>query len=101
MPADHFGGEGLNVVDVLTGTGFLKSKGEARRGIQEGGIYVNNRRVTDPAMNVTISDFIEGKFLVLRRGKKNYLLVKAIEQEHGQKKNRLFYNSLFFVCPCS
>ena len=78
MPADHFGGEGLNVVDVLTGTGFLKSKGEARRGIQEGGIYVNNRRVTDPAMNVTISDFIEGKFLVLRRGKKNYFLVKAI-----------------------
>ena len=78
MPADHFGGEGLNVVDVLTGTGFLKSKGEARRGFQEGGIYVNNRRVTDPAMNVTISDFIEGKFLVLRRGKKNYFLVKAI-----------------------
>ena len=78
MPADHFGGEGLNVVDVLTGTGFLKSKGEARRGIQEGGIYVNNRRVTDPSMNVTISDFIEGKFLVLRRGKKNYFLVKAI-----------------------
>ncbi|MBQ6510034.1 MAG: tyrosine--tRNA ligase [Flexilinea sp.] len=78
MPADHFGGEGLNVVDVLTGTGFLKSKGEARRGIQEGGIYVNNRRVTDPAMNITISDIIEGKFLVLRRGKKNYFLVKAI-----------------------
>ena len=78
MPADHFGGEGLNVVDVLTGTGFLKSKGEARRGIQEGGIYVNNRRVTDPSLNVTISDFIEGKFLVLRRGKKNYFLVKAI-----------------------
>ena len=77
MPADHFGGEGLNVVDVLTGTGFLKSKGEARRGIQEGGIYVNNRRVTDASMNITISDFIEGKFLVLRRGKKNYFLLKA------------------------
>ncbi len=78
MPADHFGGDGINVVDVLTGTGFLKSKGEARRGIQEGGIYVNNRRVTDASMNVTISDFIEGKFLILRRGKKNYFMVKAI-----------------------
>ena len=78
MPADHFGGEGLNVVDVLTGTGFLKSKGEARRGIQEGGIYVNNRRVTDAGMNITISDFIEGKYLILRRGKKNYFMVKAI-----------------------
>ena len=78
MPADHFGGEGLNVIDVLTGTGFLKSKGEARRGIPEGGIYVNNRRVADPAMNITISDFIEGKYLILRRGKKNYFMVKAI-----------------------
>lgn len=78
MPADHFGGEGMNVVDILTGTGFLKSKGEARRGIQEGGIYVNNNRVTDAAMNVSISNFIDGKYLVLRRGKKNYFLVKAI-----------------------
>ncbi len=78
MPADHFSGDGLNVVDVLTGTGFLKSKGEARRGIQEGGIYVNNNRVADAAMNVNISNFIDGKYLVLRRGKKNYFLVKAI-----------------------
>ncbi|MBQ6342799.1 MAG: tyrosine--tRNA ligase [Anaerolineaceae bacterium] len=78
MPAESFGGEGINVVDVLTGTGFLKSKGEARRGIQEGGVYVNNNRVTDSAMNITISNFIDGKYLVLRRGKKNYFLVKAI-----------------------
>ena len=78
MPADRFGGDGMNVVDVLVESGFLKSKGEARRGIQEGGVYVNNRRVTDSAMNITISDFIEGKYLILRRGKKNYSMVKAI-----------------------
>ncbi len=78
MSADRFGGDGMNVVDVLVESGFLKSKGEARRGIQEGGVYVNNRRVTDAAMNVTISDFIEGKYLILRRGKKNYSMVKAI-----------------------
>ena len=78
MSADRFGGDGMNVVDVLVESGFLKSKGEARRGIQEGGVYVNNRRVTDSAMNVTISDFIEGKYLILRRGKKNYSMVKAI-----------------------
>ena len=64
-------------MDVLTGTGFLKSKGEARRGIQEGGIYVNNNRVTDPSMNINISDFIDGKYLVLRRGKKNYFLLSV------------------------
>ena len=78
MSADRFGGDGMNVVDVLVESGFLKSKGEARRGIQEGGVYVNNRRVTDAAMNVTISDFIEGKYLILRRGKKNYSMGKAI-----------------------
>lgn len=78
MPADRFGGEGMNVVDVLVESGFLKSKGEARRGIQEGGVYVNNCRVTDSALNISISDFIEGKYLVLRRGKKNYAMVKAI-----------------------
>ena len=78
MPADSFGGDGLNVVDVLTGTGFLKSRGEARRGIQEGGVYVNNNRVTDASSNISISDFIDGKYLILRRGKKNYFMVKAI-----------------------
>ncbi len=78
MPVDRFGGEGMNVVDVLVESGFLKSKGEARRGIQEGGVYINNRRVTDSAMNISISDFIEGKYLVLRRGKKNYAMVKAV-----------------------
>lgn len=78
MPADRFGNEGMNVVDVLVESGFLKSKGEARRGIQEGGVYINNRRVTDSAMNISISDFIEGKYLVLRRGKKNYAMVKAV-----------------------
>ena len=75
MPKEQFSGDGINIVDVLTGTGFLKSKSEARRGIQEGGIYVNNNRVTDASLNITISDFIDGKYLVLRRGKKNYFLV--------------------------
>jgi tyrosyl-tRNA synthetase len=36
------------VVDLLVNTGFLKSKGEARRAIQEGGIYLNNQRVAMP-----------------------------------------------------
>jgi tyrosyl-tRNA synthetase len=70
-------GPGQNIVDLLTQTGFLKSKGEARRAIQEGGIYLNNHRVADPAQQVTTNALIEGRFLVLRRGKKNYHLVKV------------------------
>jgi len=71
------GGENANIVDLLVNTGFLKSKGEARRSIGEGGIYLNNIRVTDPAQTVSTNDLIGGKFLVLRRGKKTYHLVKV------------------------
>ena len=78
MPKSSLEGEGLNVVDLLANTGFLKSKGEARRAIQEGGIYLNNRRVSDAAQQVTTSELLDGRFLVLRRGKKNYHLVKVI-----------------------
>jgi len=61
-------------------SGFLKSKGEARRAIAEGGIYLNNHRADNAAAVVTRSDFIEGAFLVLRRGKKNYFLVRLSEE---------------------
>lgn len=70
-------GEGQIVIDLLVNSGFLKSKGEARRAIQEGGIYLNNQRVIDAAYQVTLADLVDGRFLVLRRGKKNYHLVKV------------------------
>ncbi len=69
---------GVNVIDLLTNTGFLKSKGEARRAISEGGIYLNNQRVSEPTQQVTVADLLDGRFLVLRRGKKNYHLVKVL-----------------------
>jgi tyrosyl-tRNA synthetase len=70
-------GAGTNILDLLANSGFLKSKGEARRAITEGGISLNNRRVSDVAQQVTPSDLLDGRFLVLRRGKKNYHLVKV------------------------
>jgi tyrosyl-tRNA synthetase len=71
-------GEGQNIVDLLANSGFIKSKSEARRAIQEGGIYLNNRRAGESTQAVTITDLLDGKFLVLRRGKKNYHLVKIL-----------------------
>jgi tyrosyl-tRNA synthetase len=73
-----FAGEGQGIVDLLVNSGFLKSKGEARRAIQEGGIYLNNRRVSDVAQAASTADLIDGHFLVLRRGKKNYHLIKVM-----------------------
>ena len=78
LPKTGFAGGGQNVVDLLVDSGFLKSKGEARRAIQEGGIYINNHRVTDAAQTTATADLIEGQFLVLRRGKKNYHLIKVV-----------------------
>lgn len=78
IPKNSLDGESTTIVDLLVNTGFLKSKGEARRSIGEGGIYLNNVRITDTAQPVSTNDLLGGKFLVLRRGKKTYHLVKVV-----------------------
>lgn len=75
---DPFSGAGLNIVDLLVNSGMMKSKGEARRAINEGGIYLNNHRVAESERQVTLNDLLEGRFLVLRRGKKTYFLVEVL-----------------------
>mgnify|MGYP005837774323 FL=1 len=75
---DQFSGAGLNIVDLLVTSGMMKSKGEARRAISEGGVYLNNHRVGESEQQVTLNDLLEGRFLVLRRGKKTYFLVEVL-----------------------
>ena len=62
---------GTPYVDLLVESGLAKSKGEARRTINEGGAYLNNERVTDPDLVPGESDVVAGGWLVLRRGKKH------------------------------
>ena len=62
---------GTPYVDLLIETGLVKSKGEARRTINEGGAYLNNVRVTDVDLVPLAADVLDGGWLVLRRGKKN------------------------------
>jgi tyrosyl-tRNA synthetase len=71
-----FEADGIGVVDLLETVGLARSKGEARRLIDGGGIYVNNVRVGDTARTVSLAESIEGRFLVLRKGKKIYHLVQ-------------------------
>jgi tyrosyl-tRNA synthetase len=75
LPRASLEGEGMALVELLAATGVATSKGDARRAVEGGGIYLNNRRVTDVAHTVRASDTIEGRFLVLRKGKKSYRLV--------------------------
>ncbi len=63
--------KGTGVVDLMVATGLVKSKGEARRTISEGGAYLNNERITDVDHVPDDTDLIGGTWLVLRRGKKN------------------------------
>lgn len=70
-------GEGVPATDLLMEGKVVPSKAEARRAIEAGGIYLNNRRVSDAASKVRAEDLIDDQFLVLRRGRKNYWLVKA------------------------
>jgi tyrosyl-tRNA synthetase len=72
-------GEGLTVVDVLLECRVVPSKGEARRAIEAGGIYMNNRRVAQVATRVTSADVIDQQFIVLRRGRKNYWLIRITD----------------------
>ena len=74
LPRDQVLGQAL--VDVAVAAGFLKSKGEARRLIQGGGLSVNNVKVADPAATVLPESPVDGKALLLRQGKKNYFLLR-------------------------
>ncbi len=71
--------EGLPLVDLLISAGLAPSKGEARRAIQGGGIYLNNRRVAEEKRAVTPDDTIGGELIVLRKGRKEYRLVRVAE----------------------
>ncbi len=73
---EDLSGEGLDLVELLAETSLAGSRGDARRSIEGGGIYVNNARVADTDRQVRLENAVEGRFLVLRKGKKNYHLVR-------------------------
>jgi tyrosyl-tRNA synthetase len=64
-------GEPDGIVDLLVATGLSASKAAARRTIGEGGVSVNNLRVDSDEWSPQASDFLYGRWLVLRRGKRN------------------------------
>ncbi|MEY3835764.1 MAG: hypothetical protein RI989_1192, partial [Bacteroidota bacterium] len=68
---------GADIIDVLVNSGFLPSKGEARRALQENSIAVNKQKVTLDS-RVDASHLIHGELIILQRGKKNYFLLKCL-----------------------
>ena len=72
---DRFGGEGLWLPELLHEAGLAQSRGQARKDVKGGGVYVNNRRTDDEQHKLQSGDLLFGKYLLLRRGKRNYAVV--------------------------
>ncbi|MFI5273146.1 MAG: tyrosine--tRNA ligase [Ktedonobacterales bacterium] len=69
--------EGIPVLDALVTAGAQPSKGAARRLIQQGGLYVNDQRWTNPEGALTLEHTLFGRALLLRSGKNTYTLLLA------------------------
>jgi tyrosyl-tRNA synthetase len=65
------------IVDLLLSTGLVDSRGAARRAVKEGGAYVNNVKVPDEEWTPTAGDLLAGRWLVVRRGKRNLAGVRV------------------------
>jgi tyrosyl-tRNA synthetase len=68
---------GLPLLETLVATGLARSKGAARTLIAQGGLYVNDRRWTDPDRPLTVEDALFGRAILLRSGKRSYHLLLA------------------------
>lgn len=78
VPRTALQGEGRPLVEVLADAGVTPSRGEARRAIEGGGVYLNNLRVEEAGRTLTTADAVDGEFVVLRKGKRQYHLVRIV-----------------------
>ena len=70
--------QGIGVLNLFTRAGVTKSNSQAIQLIRQGGVYINNTRMTDQRMVVTLEQLASGSMLVLRGGKKRYHLIKVV-----------------------
>ena len=69
---------GINIVDLLAEkSAVFPSKGEARRTIAGGGVAMNKAKIESPDTLVSAKELINGKYLLVQKGKKNYFLLIA------------------------
>jgi tyrosyl-tRNA synthetase len=68
-------GAGIALVDLLVHAGLCPSKGQARKDVEGGGVNINNVREANFQRAVTTNDLLFGKHVLLRKGKKNYVVV--------------------------
>jgi tyrosyl-tRNA synthetase len=77
LPRANIGDQMPSVLDLLVESGLSDSRGQARRTLSEGGAYVNNVRVADAAAVPDRADLLAGRWLLLRRGKRNLAVAEV------------------------
>lgn len=75
IEAARLAAPGLPIVDALVSAGLAASKGQARRDVESGGVYLNNQRVDSVTRQVTAEDLLFGRYLLLRKGKRSYAVL--------------------------
>ena len=76
LPHSEVNGELPGMDDLLLASGLASSRSDARRTVADGGAYLNNERVTDVEQRPNEADLLHGRWLVLRRGKRNVAIVE-------------------------
>ena len=66
----------LTIVDVLVRSGAAKSKGDARSIVNQGGAYLNNRRIEDIDHKLTTAELLHDRYVVLRKGRRDYRILR-------------------------
>jgi tyrosyl-tRNA synthetase len=69
--------DGVGTAELVVNAGLAKSKGEAARLVKQGGLYINDQRVTDERGAVTIAHAIDGRVIVLRKGQRERRIVRV------------------------
>ena len=78
LPAEQFDGEGLGIVDLVVAARLAVSKSDARRLVQGGGVYVNNRRIADVQARIGAASAIGGRVFVVRKGARQNHVVRIV-----------------------
>jgi tyrosyl-tRNA synthetase len=71
-------GSGAPLLELLIDAGLAPSKGQARKDVEGGGIYLNNVRVGESGRAVTAADLLFSKYLLLRKGKRTYAVLRCV-----------------------
>jgi tyrosyl-tRNA synthetase len=69
-------GAGIDVLDAFVATGLVKSKGDARRLLQQGGLYANGEKIPADRSVLSVASAIHGQYYVLRKGARDMAIVR-------------------------